>query len=75
MTTKVTKEKAKVNSSAIVSISYNYQSSALVIKFISGKSYVYENVSPEAYMAMKHNDSIGKFFNKNIKKFHLYKPL
>ena len=75
MTTKVTKEKAKVNSSAIISISYNYQSNALVIKFISGKSYVYENVSPETYMAMKHNDSIGKFFNNNIKKFHLYKPL
>ena len=75
MTTKVTKEKAKVNSSAIISISYNYNSKALIVKFISGKSYVYENVSAETYLAMKHNDSIGKFFNKNIRQFHLYKPL
>tara|TARA_B110000503_G_scaffold55465_1_gene89031 strand:+ start:2451 stop:2675 length:225 start_codon:yes stop_codon:yes gene_type:complete len=64
---KVTREKLDVNSSAIVTMSYNFEDKLLTVQFINNKVYEFKNVTTEIFYAMKHADSIGKFFNKNIK--------
>lgn len=64
---KVTKENLNVNSSAILTMSYIFEDKILTVKFINDRVYQFENVSTEIFYAMKHSESIGKFFNKYIK--------
>ena len=64
---KVTKEKLNVNSSAILTMSYDFEAKLLTVKFANSRVYQFENVTTEIFYAMKHSESIGKFFNKYIK--------
>jgi len=72
---KITKEKLQVNSSAIISMSYKFEEKTLLVKFIGGRKYVFNNVSTEIFFGLKHSESIGKFFNKMIKGNYKFETL
>jgi|TARA_B100001094_G_C17723539_1_gene573129 hypothetical protein len=64
---KVIAEKIEVNSQAIEYITYNYILETLKVTFQHGKEYIYFSVDNDTFFSMKNSESIGKFFNKNIK--------
>jgi len=72
---KVTKENLEVNSSAILKMAYSFEEKLLTVKFSSNRTYEFKNVTAEIFYAMKHSDSIGKFFNKNIRWNYKFSPI
>ena len=54
-------------STVIASFSYNAETNALTIVFVSGMVYHYKNVPEEIYEAMKGSKSKGIYFNRHIK--------
>lgn len=56
-----------VFSTAIDKLTYDSERKDLSVKFNSGKLYVYTPISNEFFNKLKNADSIGKYFNKNIK--------
>ena len=64
---KVIIEKIKVDSQVIKSIMYNYVLEILTVKFYTGQKYDYFKVPKDTFISLKNSDSIGKFFNKEIK--------
>ena len=48
-------------------MSYDFEAKLLTVKFANSRVYQFENVTTEIFYAMKHSESIGKFFNKYIK--------
>lgn len=54
-------------SSAIKNVMYNAHTRSLKVQFIGGQLYEYQNVPVEVYDAFCHAESLGKFFNENIK--------
>jgi KTSC domain len=46
---------------------YDADSRKLHIVFQSGRRYIYENVPPQTYAAMKGSFSKGEFFNTHIR--------
>ncbi len=66
-TDKLLKEIVEVSSSAIYSIEYNHETHDLLITFTSGVRYVYYNVSYDDFVSLKYSNSIGSYFNKQIK--------
>lgn len=63
-----------IKSSQIAAVDYD-GSSVLTVKFHSGGTYQYKDVSPEKYGAMMSSESVGSFFSKNIKGQHDYSKL
>ena len=59
-------ERREVNSSGINSIGYDEETQILEIEFRIGV-YQYENVPEYVYIEMMNSDSIGEFFNEEIK--------
>ena len=47
---------------------YDYDMNTLTVKFNYGKEYMYFKVPSDTFISMKYSESIGKFFNKKIKK-------
>ena len=72
---KVTKENLEVNSSAILKMAYSFEDKLLTVKFANSRVYQFENVTTEIFYAMKHSESIGKFFNKNIRWNYKFNPI
>ena len=64
---KVLIKKIKVDSQVIKSIMYNYVLEILTVKFHTGQKYDYFKVPNDTFISLKNSDSIGKFFNKEIK--------
>jgi hypothetical protein len=60
-------EMIPVASSLIESIGYEGESRKLLIKFCSGPTYSYEEVSREVYDELMNAGSVGRFFLKEIK--------
>ena len=57
-----------VQSSALQSVNYDEAAHALIATFRdSGRTYVYEHVPVELYDALLFSDSLGAFFNRNIR--------
>lgn len=56
-----------VVSSNIDSIGYNEVVEVLVIKFKSGKVYAYRNVPKDKYEGLMNANSVGGYFNSEIK--------
>lgn len=54
-------------STVIKEFSYDVARSLLIVKFISGIVYEFENVPASVYEAMKTSFAKGVFFNENIK--------
>ena len=56
-----------VESSMINKYVYNFATKTLKVEFNSGALYEYANVEPDLYDNLCKAESIGKFFNENIK--------
>ena len=54
-------------SSAIKNVTYNAHTRSLKVQFIGGQLYEYQNVPVEVYDAFCQAESLGKFFNENVK--------
>lgn len=54
-------------SSAIRLISYNEASERLTVTFVTGRTYVYENVPEKLHRDFLAAESKGRFFNDNIR--------
>lgn len=55
-------------SSVIANFKYNEDKKALIIVFLSGDTYVYENVPEKIYKEFKAAISKGNYLNRKIKK-------
>lgn len=64
-----------IQSSNLSSASYNTETEALIVTFISGGIYEYEKVPWSVFTKLRMSDSQGKFFNNNIAKVYSYKKL
>jgi len=60
------------NSSVLESIVYGVQASSLYVKFKSGAFYVYRNVPLEVIMHAVNADSVGSWFNAEVKNEYEY---
>ncbi len=57
----------RVKSSVIAAIEYNPTTQVLEIHFHAGRTYDYLNVPAEIYQSLLTADSVGKYFNENIR--------
>jgi len=55
------------DSSFIVNVSWDENSDCLYIKFNSGTTWVYYDVTQETYNRLIKSVSVGEYFNKNIR--------
>ena len=55
------------DSSFIINVSWDENSDSLYIKFNSGTTWVYYDVSQEVYNRLIKSVSVGEYFNKNIR--------
>lgn len=75
-------ERTKVVSSQIASIGYEAEKKVLEVEFVgrggvAGSIYHYVDVEPEVHAALMGAESIGKYFNQNLRdrfKFHKFEP-
>jgi hypothetical protein len=65
---KNTVENSNLNSSALISYKYNKKLKELTITFNYGASYVYENIPVKNFKEFRKRRSVGKGYNKLIKK-------
>lgn len=69
-------QRETVESSQIAEVGYDRASSTLEVMFKrSNAVYQYSNVPPEVYFDLVHADSIGKFFNAQVKGKFEFKKL
>ena len=59
--------RSSVRSSAILSIGYSAEASALEIEFIGGAVYLYRGVPPKTYLDLVNTDSKNTYFNVAIR--------
>ena len=60
-------EMLAVESSNILELGYDEPAEVLYVTFKSGATYTYDGVPYYAYEELLHADSIGQYFNKQIK--------
>lgn len=58
----------KVDSSQLEAVAYDAENKVLQVEFKGGSVYEYENVEPSIHEGLMKAESIGRFFNQNIKK-------
>jgi len=46
---------------------YDAKRAELTIVFQTGRQYIYRDVPPEIYEAMQRAESLGEYFNANVK--------
>ena len=56
-----------LDSSALIGVGYDLKSKTLEIEFPSGHVYQYFGVPAAAHKALIHADSLGQYFNTEIK--------
>ena len=64
-----------VNSSAIVSVGYGHDSMVLEIELTGGAIYHYFDVPESVYREFMSADSLGKYYNTNIRNSYRYAQL
>jgi hypothetical protein len=57
----------RVDSSVIAAVGYDRATEVLEVEFHSGKVYIYLDVPPEEHRALLAADSIGRYFNQEIR--------
>ncbi len=62
-------------SSVIAHITYQLEREALIVVFLSGEVYLYENVSEKIYKEFKASISKGNYLNRKIKKLFTAKKI
>lgn len=60
-------ERLQVTSSNIAEIGYDDSMQTLEVMFKSGLTYQYFNVPAHVFEQLRHSDSVGKYFNAQIK--------
>lgn len=60
-------KRSPVTSSNIKSVGYEEKTTLLEVEFNNGKVYQYHPVPMNIYLEMVASESIGTYFNKNIK--------
>jgi len=60
-------ETCKWNSSMMSSSTYNFENETLLIEFVDGKEYLYDEISKSEYAEFTKAESQGKYFLANIK--------
>jgi len=60
----------KVQSSTISEINHNGK--VLIVTFVNGSEYVYEDVPTKIYEAFVNAESKGKYFHENISRQYKY---
>lgn len=65
----------QVKSSSVEAIGYDHARAMLIVKFINGKTYGYHNTPLVLYRNMESADSVGQYFNKNIRDKYKYTML
>jgi KTSC domain-containing protein len=57
----------RVKSSVVASVGYDPQQRRLEVAFHNGRVYAYFEVPPSVYEELVTAESVGKFFNENVK--------
>lgn len=65
----------RVESSVIRAIEYREGTRELVIEFVKGATYLYEDVPPEIYIRLLNTASKGRYFNEEIRDAFEYTEL
>lgn len=68
-------ERAPVESSVIAEVGYDAQAEVLEVLFRHGRAYRYLNFPAFMYERLMGSDSIGKFFNAEIKGHYAEVPV
>jgi KTSC domain-containing protein len=61
-----------VNSSALVSVGYDHDRLVLETELTSGAVYQYLDVPESVFLELMSADSLGKYYNKNIRNNYRY---
>lgn len=61
-----------VNSSALVSVGYDHDSLVLETELTSGAVYQYLDVPESVFRELMNADSLGKYYNQNIRNNYRY---
>lgn len=61
-----------VSSSNIAAVGYNEATKKLHVQFHNGSTYVYDDVPADVHEALVNADSVGKYFNANVKDVYSY---
>jgi len=64
-----------VRSSVIASIGYSPSDKTLEVQFHNGRVYQYKGVPPDEHAALMAAESIGRYFNENIRDRYAAKEL
>ena len=64
--------KTTVASSLIAAIEYDTETQELIVHWVKGGQRAYQNVPKEVHDAFINSDSVGKFYNANIKGNDVY---
>ncbi|ABA22586.1 conserved hypothetical protein [Trichormus variabilis ATCC 29413] len=64
-----------VSSSMATSVGYDNEEQVLQIEFYNGAVYQYSGIEPETWRDLQSADSIGEFFNQEIKGRYECEPL
>ncbi len=62
-------------SAVIAHIDYDSEKKELIVVFLSGETYVYEQVPEKIYKEFRASISKGNYLNRKIKKLFKYKKL
>lgn len=62
-------------STAIRLISYDDTTQRLSVTFVTGRSYIYENVPEQIHRDFLMAESKGRYFNENIRDLYDYREL
>jgi len=65
----------RVISSALTHIAYHADSGELEIRFVTGRTYRYLNVSPDVHESLQAAPSKGAFFNAEIKDKYKFRDI
>ncbi len=60
-------ERERVKSSVIASVGYDPDAQVLEVRFHSGRTYRYFDVPPRVYGQLVAADSVGAYFNTEVK--------
>jgi hypothetical protein len=68
-------QRARVQSSTIVSVGYDEEQQILEIVFTGGRVYHFLEVPPERVLSLLRAESKGRFFNAEIKPYFDYRAV
>lgn len=65
----------QVESAAVEAIDYRPDKRQLFVTFTTGRRYVYFDVPAAVYLRFKHADSLGRYFNAQIRDEYDFREL